>query len=64
MPCSCFNPQSFGDSSPVCRQNNCPSFGKKSMPSGLPTEQALFVLCYMVSIKQGLWTGYKTWTWV
>ena len=64
MPCSCFDLQSLGDSSRVCRQNNCPSFSNKSMSSGLPTEQALFVLFYVVSIKQGLWTGYKTRTWV
>ena len=56
------NPKAKTIQSHVRRQNNCLSFGSRSMSSGIPTEQALFmsIYMYMVSIKHGLWiTHYR-----
>jgi len=70
MPCSC-STKAKAIQSRVRKQNNCPSFGNKSMSSRIPTEQASFVSIYTFRIKRGLqtvdWTadcrlhtGYKT----
>ena len=68
MPCSC-NPKAKVIQSRVRKQNNCPSFGTKSMLSRIPTEQTWLVSIYTVSINMHcrlltadyrLWTGYKT----
>jgi len=56
MLCSCY-PNAKAIQSRVRKQNNCPSFGTKSMLSRIPTEQTWLVSSYTVNIKYPLWTA-------